>query len=81
MISGEEEPGEAAGLGRARRRLEHLGQPGPLRGVRGAGGRGAERAGAERLLQLGRHRTQRLVQRRRHRRRVERGSRAGEILT
>ena len=46
-LAGEGEPGEAAGAGGARRRLEHLAQPGPLSGLRGEGPRGAERAGPQ----------------------------------
>ena len=46
-IAGEGELGQASGTGGARRRLEHLAQPGPLRGLRGEGPRGAERAGPQ----------------------------------
>ena len=77
-IAGEGELGQASGTGGARRRLEHLSQPGPLRGLRGEGSSGAERVGPQRLLQLGRHRAQRDLQRRSHRRGMERGSCLGE---
>ena len=73
-IAGEGEPVQAAGAGGARRRVGHLWQPGPVRFIRGEGSSGAERVGPQRLLQLGRHRAQRDLQRRRHRRGMERGS-------